>query len=517
MIAGQGKAIVIGAGPAGLTAAYELLSRTDIVPIVLEMSENMGGISKTVEYKGNRIDIGGHRFFSKSDRVMEWWLRMVPLQQPEQEEVRRCGGGCDVAEDVAGNPAMLVRQRKSRVFYRRKFFAYPISLSLDTLLKLGLIRAAAITLSYLKSVIHPISDERNLEDFFINRFGKVLYLTFFKSYTEKLWGVPCDRISSEWGAQRIKGLSIAKTVKHFLGKIFKRSRGIGQKGTETSLIEEFLYPKLGPGQMWETVARKIKAMGGEIHTGLEVDRVHVEGGRIIFVETVDTQTGERAAFSGDYFFSSMSIQELVRAMREDVPGEVREVSEGLIYRDFITVGLLLKQLRMGEMRHREEHVLDNWIYIQEPDVSVGRIQIFNNWSPYLVADPRTFWIGLEYFCFVTDEMWSLSDEEMIHLAEGELKRMGMIVDGDLLDGLVLRTPKAYPAYFGTYDRFAVLRVFLDRFENLFPVGRNGMHRYNNQDHSMSTAMIAVDNIIDGVKDKSNIWDVNVEDEYLESN
>lgn len=487
----QEKAIIIGAGPAGLTAAYELLSRTDIIPVVLEMSNYMGGISKTVGYKGNRIDIGGHRFFSKSDRVMEWWLRM--------------------------DPEMLVRQRRSRIYYLGKFFAYPISLSLDTLLKLGLFRAAAIVLSYLKSVIYPIREERNLEEFFINRFGKVLYQTFFKSYTEKLWGVPCDAISSEWGAQRIKGLSIAKTIKHFLRKIFKRSGSIDQKSTETSLIEEFLYPKLGPGQMWETVAEKIKAMGGEIHTGLEADRVHVEGNRIVSVEAVDIRSGNRTAFTGEHFFSSMPIQELIRAMGEDVPGEVREVSEGLIYRDFITVGLLLKHLRIGEGRHGEEQVLDNWIYIQEPDVSVGRMQIFNNWSPYLVADPLTFWIGLEYFCFVTDEIWSLSDEETVRLAEGELKRMGMIMDGDLLDGLVLRTPKAYPAYFGTYDRFALLRTYLDRFENLFPIGRNGMHKYNNQDHSMSTAMIAVDNIVGGIRDKSNMWDVNVEDEYLESN
>jgi protoporphyrinogen oxidase len=264
------------------------------------------------------------------------------------------------------------------------------------------------------------------------------------------------------------------------------------------------------------VAEEIKAMGGEIHTAMEVDRVRVEGERIVSVEAVNKRTGDRVTFSGEYFFSSMPIRELVRAMGEGVPAEAREVSEGLVYRDFIIVGLLLRQLRIKDGRHYEGQVKDNWIYIQEPDVSVGRMQIFNNWSPYLVADSRKTWIGLEYFCFDQDEMWNLPDEDMIRLAEGELKSLGMIADGDVLDGTVLRTPKAYPAYFGTYDRFAVVRAYLDRFENLFPIGRNGMHKYNNQDHSMLTAMLAVDNIIAGVRDKTNIWDVNVEEEYLES-
>jgi protoporphyrinogen oxidase len=510
---GRGKAIIIGAGPSGLTAAYELLARTDIAPVVLETSEYMGGISKTVEYKGNRLDIGGHRFFSKSDRIMEWWLQMIPLQQPDQEDL---SGRKSAATEAAGDPVMLRRKRRSRIYYTGRFFSYPINLSADTLLKLGVFRTATIIMSYLKSVISPIRDEHNLEEFFINRFGKVLYLTFFKSYTEKLWGVPCDLISSEWGAQRIKGLSIAMTIMHLLSKMFKRSGDIGQKNTETSLIEEFLYPKLGPGQMWETVAGKIKAMGGEIHTVMEVDAVRAEGNRIASIGAVNKQTGERVTFEGEYFFSSMPIQDLIKAMGEDIPGEVREVSEGLIYRDFIIVGLLLKHLRIKDGRNHNGQVLDNWIYIQEPEVSVGRMQIFNNWSPYLIADSETVWIGLEYFCYETDEMWNLSDGEMIHLAEGELKRLGMIVDGDVLDGIVLRTPKAYPAYFGTYDRFDLVGDYLNRFENLFPIGRNGMHKYNNQDHSMMTAMIAVDNIIEGVRDKSNIWNVNVEEEYLES-
>jgi protoporphyrinogen oxidase len=520
----QKQAIIIGAGPAGLTAAYELLSRTDIKPIILEKSEYVGGISRTVNYKGNRIDIGGHRFFSKSDRVMDWWLRMIPLQhapemedpsgqgKKEQSAPASIGGATADGED----PVMLIRRRKSRIYYLGKFFDYPVSLTLDTVLKLGFLRAFSIVLSYLKSVVRPIRNEKNLEEFFINRFGEKLYLTFFKSYTEKLWGVPCDEISAEWGAQRIKGLSIAKTFRHFFKRIFKGDGSIDQRDTETSLIEQFLYPKLGPGQMWEHVARRITAMGGEILKGCELDRVHLDGNRIKAVEALNLKTKERTTFGGEYYFSSMSIQEFIRAIGEEVPGEIREISEGLVYRDFITVGLLLKKLWMREKRLGDAPVKDNWIYIQEPDVSVGRIQIFNNWSPYLVADLTKFWVGLEYFCSETDGMWSKPDEEMIRFAEKELKKMGMIEDGDLLDGVVLRTPKAYPAYFGTYDRFADLREYLDRFENFFPIGRNGMHKYNNQDHSMSTAMIAVDNILQNSKDKSNIWAVNVDDEYIES-
>ncbi|MDX1948520.1 MAG: NAD(P)/FAD-dependent oxidoreductase [Pirellulaceae bacterium] len=519
------RAILIGGGPAGLTAAYELATRSDVRPIVLEASDMLGGIARTVNYKGNRIDIGGHRFFSKSDRVMQWWADMLPLQAGEggQFEISYQGKSRPVERDAAtgldpatSDEVMLVRPRKSRIYFLRKFFDYPISLSKNTILNLGLARMMRIGFSYLAARLFPVRNEKSLEDFLINRFGRELYLTFFKSYTEKVWGVPCQEISAAWGAQRIKGLSISKAILNALQKPFRR-RSVGQKGVETSLIEQFLYPKLGPGQMWETCARKVESLGGEIRLNTRVERLQIEGDRVVAVETVNTQTGERETITGDFFFSTMPIKELVRGLDCPVPAPVREISEGLIYRDFITVGLLLSDLKIHDQTPQGKKLLsDNWIYIQEPEVQVGRLQIFNNWSPYLVADPGKVWVGLEYFCQDTDELWKLPDAEMSALGVRELSAIGIIEPGAVLDSTVLRMPKTYPAYFGSYDRFDELRGWLDRFENLFLVGRNGMHRYNNQDHSMLTAMTAVDNILAGRTDKANIWDVNTEQEYHEA-
>jgi protoporphyrinogen oxidase len=351
-------AIIIGAGPAGLTAAYELLTRTDIHPIVLERSTYMGGISRTIEYKGNRMDLGGHRFFSKSDRVMEWWLAQLPLAQNGEAEIL--------------DLRMLVRSRKSRIYFLRRFFEYPIQLSKETLMQLGLRRTLRIGFSYLRSALFPIKPVSNLEEFFINRFGRELYMTFFKSYTEKVWGVPCSQISADWGAQRIKGLSIRKAIAHFLKQAAKpRESDIAQKQTETSLIEQFLYPKFGPGQMWEEVARKVIALGGEIVTCLEVNRLATREDRVVSVTATDGN-GTSTDFFGDYFFSTTSVQELVRAMGDAVPASAREISEGLQYRDFITVGLLLKKLKLRDPgTNAAKLISDNWIYIQEPDVQVG--------------------------------------------------------------------------------------------------------------------------------------------------
>ena len=459
----QARAIIIGAGPAGLTAAYELLTRTGIKPIVLEKSDYMGGISRTVNYKGNRIDIGGHRFFSKSDRVMEWWLRMLPLQASENGPVAIKYHSMERAIRLP-HPAltrpprirvMLLRPRKSRIYYLRRFFDYPISLSKDTLLKLGLWRTFKIGVSYVRSAVFPIKHEETLEQFFINRFGRELYGTFFKSYTEKVWGVPCDRISAEWGAQRIKGLSVWSTLIHALRKVFKSSGGdIGQKGTETSLIEQFLYPKFGPGQMWEEVARRIMEMGGEIHTGCRAERLITDGWRVKALETTNS-AGERKSFEGDYFFSTAPVQEIMRSFDVAPPKNVLEVSDGLVYRDFITVGLLLRSLKINdETPQGKQLIRDNWIYIQEPDVQLGRLQVFNNWSPFMVADPANVWLGLEYFCNQSDEIWNLSDERMVALATEELSKIGIIDAAEVLDSTVLRMEKTYPAYFGTYDRFA---------------------------------------------------------------
>ena len=518
----QRRAIIIGGGPAGLTAAVEFLRRTGIKPIVIEASQEIGGISRTVRYKGNRMDIGGHRFFSKSDRVMRWWLDMMPVESAPGDalDIHYQGRTRSIAinplapESDAEDRVMLVRERKSRIYFLRKFFDYPIKLSVDTLRKLGFIRTVCCGLSYMRSALLPKREEHTLEDFLINRFGNQLYLTFFKSYTEKVWGVPCHQISAEWGAQRIKGLSLKSVVLHFLKKNFgsKDSGDLAQKQTETSLIERFLYPKFGPGQLWEHAAKLIQESGGELHMGISVNRIEVEGNQVVSIAGTNA-AGETVSFEGDYFFSTMPVRELIRAVSVQVPAEVREVSEGLMYRDFITVGLLAKKLSVHEKNGTA--LKDNWIYVQEPDVQVGRIQIFNNWSPWLVADPEKVWIGLEYFCNDTDPLWRLPDEEMKKLAIAEVAKIGILLAEDVEDGHVVRVPKTYPAYFGTYDRFAVVRSYVDAFENLFLVGRNGMHKYNNQDHSMLTAMTAVDNIIQGITSKDNIWSINTEMEYHE--
>jgi protoporphyrinogen oxidase len=518
----QGTAIIIGAGPAGLTAAIDLQQRSLIKPILLEASQEIGGLSRTIRYKGNRMDIGGHRFFSKSDRVMQWWLDMVPLEAGAGKDSQICyqGRQRDVPEPAsASDPqtadlVMLVRPRRSRIYFLRRFFDYPIRLTAATLRNIGLVRTIRCGVSYMRSALLPRRQERSLEDFIVNRFGKQLYLTFFKSYTEKVWGVPCHQISAEWGAQRIKGLSLKGAIVHFLKKTFslQQSGDIAQKKTETSLIEKFLYPKFGPGQLWEHVAGLIRKGGGEIHSGIHIDRIHVNGGKVVYVESLN-DAGERVTHAGDYFFSTMPVRDLIRAISPQVPAAVSAVSEGLMYRDFITVGLLASKLSITE---KDGTLLkDNWIYIQEPDVVAGRLQIFNNWSPWLVGNPDKVWIGLEYFCNDTDPLWKLTDEEMAQFAIDEIARIGILKAEDVEDSHVVRVPKTYPAYFGTYDHFDVIREYTDRIENLFLVGRNGMHKYNNQDHSMLTAMAAVDNIVNGISTKENIWAINTELEYHE--
>lgn len=518
-------AIIIGAGPAGLTAAFELLTRTNIRPIVLEKSSYLGGISRTVQYNGNRIDIGGHRFFSKSDRVMDWWLQHMPIENHSARGTvisyrNQRRSLPDAVATGSGDAVMLVRERKSRIYFQRKFFDYPVRLSTATLRKLGIARVLKIGCSYIWSVMFPPARIENLEQFFISRFGRELYRTFFKSYTEKVWGISCEKISAEWGAQRIKGLSIKKSMLHILQKRFRASSDVRQKNTETSLIEHFMYPKLGPGQLWEIVAEKVRALGGEIHTEMNVDGLDVEGNRVVSVAT-SNGAGQRREFRGDYFFSTMPVKELINDFRAGVPANVSEIANGLQYRDFITVGLLVNRLSIDDDGSRNKlgnrsPIRDNWIYIQDPEVTAGRLQIFNNWSPYMVKDPSTTWIGVEYFCYETDAFWMKPDDEIGAIATRELEKIGILQQKDVLDSTVIRMTKTYPAYFGAYERFDEVRTYLDSFENLFLVGRNGMHKYNNQDHSMLTAMTAVDNIIEGRTDKSNIWAINTENAYHES-
>ena len=509
-------AVIIGAGPAGLTAAYELLSRSEEYEVtVLESSTYMGGISRTVNYKGNLMDIGGHRFFSKSDRVMQWWLSMMPLEKgASHAHIHYHGKETEVAGKEADPEktqlVMLLRNRLSRIYFLGKFFSYPVSLNLQTLRNLGLVRVFKIVFSYAAIRLFPRKPEVTLEDFIINRFGKELYLTFFKDYTEKVWGFKCHEIAKDWGAQRVKGLSVSKAMAHAFKQILGRKKpvNIGQKDTETSLIEKFLYPKLGPGQMWERVAEKVQEMGGSIlveHTVMKLDG-SPQGIDAVWAKNA---SGEVVEFKADLVFSTMPVKDLFEAFSFETDEKVKSIATALPYRDFITVGLLCKKLKPGMLQ-------DNWIYIQERGVNIGRLQIFNNWSLYLVADAQTVWLGLEYFCNEGDALWSLSDADFKAMAVHEMETIGLLDASDVLDSTLIRMPKTYPAYTGSYSEFSQVIAYVNRMENLYLIGRNGMHKYNNSDHSMLTAMTAVDNILAGISSKDNLWQINTEEEYHEA-
>ncbi len=518
------SAVIIGAGPAGLTAAFELLDQTDVSPLVLEADQQVGGLAKTVRHRGYGLDLGGHRFFSKSDRVMRWWLDRLPLERlPDgpaavvlgyhHQHAGLAAPGCG-PDPRTDERVMLLRERRSRIYFLRRFFDYPIKLSPALLRNLGARRSLMIGLSYLKVAMLPRRRPRNLEEFLVGRFGRRLYETFFRSYTEKVWGVPCREISAEWGAQRVKGLSVARALAHFLGRAFRRA-DLAQKRSDTSLIERFLYPKRGPGQLWELVTEQVRHRGGRVLMRRRVERLETAGPRVCAVVARNLETGESERYPADYFVSTMAIRDLVSALDCEVPEPAREIAAGLRYRDFITIGLLVDRLRVVEAGTRDGLIRDNWIYVQEPDVRVGRLQIFNNWSPYLLADPGKVWLGLEYFCNEGDDLWAQGDQALAELGARELERIGILEAGAVRDSVVVRVPKTYPAYFGTFDRFDELRGYLDGFENLFLIGRNGMHRYNNQDHSMLCAMLAVENIKLGRRDKDNLWAVNTEEDYLE--
>jgi protoporphyrinogen oxidase len=402
---------------------------------------------------------------------------------------------------------MLVRKRQSRIFYRRRFFDYPLRLNASTVRNLGMVEAIRIGLSYGRAQLKSRSPEKSLEDFLINRFGTRLYHTFFKDYTQKVWGVPCTDISAEWGAQRIKGLSVAKAIAHALTSPFRSSSDAAQKGTETSLIERFLYPKFGPGQMWEEVARRVAALGGTVHLRQRVVALERVADKIVSVDVLDEASDAIRRVPCDYFVSTMPVKDLVAMLRPE-EARIAQIAANLPYRSFMTAGLLLRSMRGRPAPP------DNWVYIQEPDVRIGRLQIFNNWSPALVANPSNVWLGLEYFCDQGDDLWAMEDEDFLSFAGGELEKIGLIDRKDVIGGTVVRVPGAYPAYFGAYRQFGDLRNYLDRFSNLYPIGRNGMHRYNNQDHSMLAADAAVNSIAKGAP-KQAIWNVNAEESYHE--
>ena len=538
-------AVIAGAGPAGLTAAWELLARTEVRPVIIEPTAAIGGIARTHVHNGNRIDIGGHRFFSKSDRVMKWWFSMLPPQGAPAADDLAQEHAVDLATEVvlrvlapevaepgeerirevrrsAPDPeredrVMLHRSRLSRIYFARHFFPYPLSITLLVAWRLGIINTALITLSYLWAKLFPRRDETFLDAFFINRFGRRLYETFFRGYTEKVWGVKCSEIRADWGAQRIKGLSLKRAVVHAVRDLLSSDFRKQQHRRETSLITRFWYPKLGPGQMWETVAEQVRGAGGEIRHGCRVVGVEVREGRVWQVRVRDEASGQYQNLPCGYFFSTMPVRELVAMVEPAPPANVREVAAGLCYRDFLTVGILLDRLHVLEKgKPPQTSVRDNWIYVQDAGVRVGRIQIFNNWSPYLAADhEHTTWIGLEYFVGQGDDLWRMPDEKLVRLAVRELERIGFARAADVRDSCVLRVPDAYPAYFGSYVKFDQIRRWATGIPNLFCIGRNGMHRYNNQDHSMLTAMMAVDNIVAGREDDSAIWDVNMEMVYGE--
>ena len=504
------KIVVIGAGPAGLTAAYELLKAGYSVT-VLEASDRIGGICTSVQHGGCRMDLGGHRLFSKDERITEWWKQIMPLQGAPSLDDKLTGrkkrypkGGADPERT---DSVLLIRERSSHIYYKRRMFDYPLNFSLGMLASFDPLTAAKVIGSYLYYSVRKLP-ETNLENFYINRFGRVLYSMFFESYTQKLWGKHPRCISADWGVQRVKGISITTVAKDMLRKLTGTKSA---DNTETSLIEQFWYPKLGSGQLWETVAQRIREMGGRIVADSRVTGFRTENGRL-----THAVCGDRA-YAADEFISSMPLSELVNALPS--PESIRSTANGLPYRELVVLGLLVDRIELKNRSAKPSlgNILpDVWIYVQDRRVKLGRIQIFNNWSPYIVKDPqRTVWLGLEYFCSKGDEIWEMSEKQLLSLALGELCRIGVLKSPKVLGHHAEHVEKAYPAYFGTYSRLDTIKNYLDGFDNLWCVGRNGQHRYNNMDHSMMTAILAAQAIKQGSRDKAPIWSVNTDKAYHE--
>lgn len=511
------KIFIIGAGPAGLATAYYLLKNTEFKPIIIEESCYVGGISRTHHYHGNCMDLGGHRFFTKNNEVLNFWQEIFPLQEmPAKDDILLNRTERFAKEGV--NPEeidelFLKRNRLSRIYFLKKFFDYPISLKFETCKNLGFINLLKAGFGYIYATIRK-RKENSLEDFYINRFGKPLYKMFFEDYTEKLWGIHPSQIEPDWGKQRVKGLSLMKLVTNCLLKPFRKTN----TQVETSLIEEFMYPKKGPGQFYEAVAQKIKEMGGDIIFNEKVVKIDFSDNKITCIHT-ETEDKKEKEYSCDVLFSSMPIKDLIGAFNTQDHNDIKELAQRLPYRDFMTLGLLVKKLAIKnttKYKTISDIIPDCWIYIQERNVKIGRLQIFNNWSPYLVSDiENTVWLGLEYFCTEGDEMWNMEDEAFSKFAIKELAKIGLITEDNVLDYTVVRVKKAYPAYFGTYKNFDQIQDYLNSIENLYCIGRNGQHRYNNMDHSILTGFEAARALINNT-DKENIWKVNTEKEYHES-
>ena len=472
MLDASQQIVIVGGGPAGLTAAYELC-KAGLPSVVLEQDGVLGGLSRTATYKGYGFDIGGHRFFTKVKAVEDMWREILPASQ------------------------FLRRPRLSRIYYNRRFFFYPLRAA-NALLGLGLWNSARVLASYAKAQLSPALPEDTFDRWVSNRFGSRLFEIFFKTYTEKVWGIPCNEIMAEWAAQRIKGLSLLTAVKNALFP----QRPSDSSTVIKTLIDAFDYPERGPGMMWERVAEIVQEKGSDVQLGRRVERLRWEPGRMIAVET-DGREG-RVEVRGAHFISSMPVRELVQKLDPAPPAEVLAAGARLNYRDFLTVALIVD---------RADLFPDNWIYIHDPDVKVGRIQNFKNWSPRMVPDPSKTCLGLEYFCFEGDGLWTMPDGELVELGRREVDMLGLARASEVVDGTVVRMPKAYPVYDAGYaDALRTIREFLETIPNLQLVGRNGMHRYNNQDHSMLTAMLAVRNILGGTHD---LWGVNTEEEYHE--
>ena len=507
--------IIIGAGPAGLTAAYKLLkSKKKYNVTILESSNDIGGISKTVQYNGYRMDIGGHRFFSKVKDVINFWEEIMPIEGSIPFDYKETGR---ITKTVDGGPnpdkednVMLIRNRISRIYYLKHFFDYPISLKWQTFKNMGLGRTLSSGFSYIKAKIFK-RKENSLENFYINRFGKKLYSMFFEKYTEKLWGRHPKDISADWGSQRVKGLSILLVIKNMFLKAFH----IKTKKIEISLIEEYYYPKYGPGHFWEKVAKDIKKMGGNIVMNTTITNINFKDNKIVSVSSNEKE------YKGDIFISSMPIKDLINGMKgnKEVSKNIKRIADGLPYRDFLTVGCLVPKLNIQNkttIKTLGNIVPDCWIYVQDEKVKLLRLQIFNNWSPYLLKNPKKeVWIGAEYTCQEGDSLWNMSDKEVSDFVFSELETIGIIDKDSVIDYHVERIKKAYPSYFDTYYEIDKVIKYLNNFENLYCIGRNGQHRYNNMDHSMMTAFEAVNNIINNIKSKDNIWQVNTEKEYHE--